>query len=298
MRAETHQDMRCLLVLLCALTVFGLCLSCRRAAQQPPIKLTPLEKLCRDWATFCRDSSYEEQVSADLSTFFPDTLKTLARRSINLANNKKCRDFSLKLLSILPTPEDLQILHDMLLQDSLCVGCARVLVQKGDWDLAAPVLERFGEYEALGGDSRALPILKRGCESLDPVRSWHAANGLTKNFRYSDDCLIAATLQVLALPNDSCYLSVKKEALSELFDNRRIDLRIITAGEAALKDTTEWLRSYVGFRLRPLARYNETALKYLRRLGQEGVNDKVRTEMADYIKWIQSDTFAPNRGRP
>lgn len=135
---------------------------------------------------------WRDFLSFEQLPLYADSLIDIAAERLRGNSPPYVRSHAVSILGIQHNEKTYDLLRELIdANDPLCVDAARILIRWGYWDEAASVLEQRGEYESLGSDPRARPILQRSLLHGTSTERFRAALRLSTVF--SDSVLLRAT---------------------------------------------------------------------------------------------------------
>ena len=199
---------------------------------KPPNKATPAPKWALDRFKLCWDAMKEDSLPERVYQMcwrdllhtgniapFVSTLQSWALDGARSGRPALLRYHSVELLCLFRNDTTRHALRSLIAhRDTLDVMAAKTLVQWGDWEVAAPVLEARDMFDALAVDQRAVPFLRRTLATPDLGRRMSAASALY-HLLDRPDSLHYVARQVLALPAAKRNSGITKQAVDLLIKN-------------------------------------------------------------------------------
>jgi hypothetical protein len=199
-----------------------------------------------DYAAENFDYYWEVFVEAGDIGAYKDTIAQLCKLGIGQSVNRDCRLTSLKILVRLNDPQNHAYIESLVSDSQLASVAAGVAIKWGQWDLCAPVLVGFSDYEALGDDPRAVPLIMAGIASSDPRRRFYAADALAR--RHGDPSYLLPAARAVVM-SDAVKSSPKLQAMDLLKASADVaDVEALEEAATNGKDagSRSWAVGYLG----------------------------------------------------
>lgn len=240
------------------------------------------------WQAFCEGTGGEETFILTLQAFiaagsvdaYKDTLDALAERGLR-SSKAICRKECLKIYGWFYTAAKHEYMRNMLSDSVLRETAAAIIIQWGDWDLAAPILADYGRYGALGRDPRAIPFLEAGVVSPDPKKRFSAALFL-RDFFGDDRYILPVMRGILSLDPNPMYLNLKSNGMAILRKSGDpADLSLLA--DVARSNPEPGLRQHACLMVLNSAQEgNLTALDLLFSISENSIDMSVREQAAQW----------------
>jgi HEAT repeat protein len=273
-----------------------------QSGRDPQTAQEAYERYVTVWHNFAYDSTYvvweyydycwREFTAFGQLDLYKDSLIAIALVDLGTADPElSARYLALEMLGRFRTPLTDSVLSRLITEkDPLAVDAARIMIRRGYWDLAAPVLIENRYLGDLGNDPRALPILQEAFDkSNNPLARLDLARMLTYRFNQSGLLLPAARQLLAELPKEEQYDAVRIEAIRELQEaGDEQDLDLFT--NIATTDPVLVVRwNACGALIKMAKEGNARALSELRRLSEESPYMDMRETLAAWLHKIAGE---------
>jgi hypothetical protein len=297
---------------LLALLAFWLCSSAAfcepvgsDSTEHPVHKVVPAPEWALDRFKLCWDAMKKDSLSERIYNIcwrdllstgniapFSSTLQSWALDGVRPKNPPLLRFESYEILSLFRNDTTRQALRSLIRHgDTLDVLAAKTLIHWGDWDIAAPVLEKYGLYEDLAVDQRAIPVLYRALRQKDLTRRLRAANVLYSKLDKPDSLHLVAR-KVLSLPSSMRGPTITKLAVDLLAGNPS-PADLASLEHIVVTDTSRWSRlGAFGAIVSTAFSGDSNALAQLDTISRLCPDAEIRDRATGYVK----ETIKRNRG--
>jgi len=205
-----------------------------------------------EYADYCA----MEMREANCDSLFEDTLRSFAVRYLAYGKTAQVRNASFGILTGLPETAQTDSLFRSLIQtnDLMKESAAAYLIERGEWDIAAPVLAEKKDFGRMGNDPRLKPYLYSALQDSALYMRAYAAFLLARRFGDGTYLLTHVRAHLQATLNEpwSHARSHSLQLLSEHDSVTTRDVKMIA--DMALQEPEMSMRSDSWRALRDLAK--------------------------------------------